>query len=42
MHCRRPGLLEWFESFNPKLNAWLAKAMPLGDPFCEIVHELQK
>ncbi len=30
------------KSFNPKLIANLAKAMPLGDPFCEIVHELQK
>jgi hypothetical protein len=30
------------KSFNPKLNASLAKAMPLGDPFCEHVQELQK
>jgi hypothetical protein len=30
------------KSFNPKLNARLAKAMPLGDPFCEHVQELQK
>jgi len=30
------------KSFNPKLNASLNKAMPLGDPYCEIGHELQK